>query len=51
VQRLLELLAATSKDRFATARAPDLEPHARVTINQQRFSFGAVNLLCRERMC
>ncbi len=52
VQRLLELLDATSKDRFAAAGLAryDLnEPYARVTINQQTFGFGAVNEMSREQ--
>ncbi len=51
-QRLLELLAATSKNRFPAtglARFDLNEPHARVTINQQSFSFGAVNPMSREQ--
>jgi hypothetical protein len=52
VQRLLEILDATAKDRFPAtglARYDLNEPPARVTINQQTFSFGAVNELSREQ--
>jgi hypothetical protein len=51
-QRLLEILDATSKDRFPAAGLArfDLnEPYARLTINQQAFSFGAVNSMSREQ--
>ena len=51
-QRLLEILDATSKDRFPAAGLArfDLnEPNARLTINQQTFSFGAVNPMSREQ--
>ena len=52
VQRLLEILAATSKDRFPAAglaRYELNEPYARVTINQQAFAFGTVNEMSREQ--
>ena len=52
VQRLLEILDATSPDRLPAtglARFDLNEPHARVTIDQQTFSFGAVNPLSREQ--
>ena len=52
VQRLLVLLEATAKERFpATGLARfDLNvPYARVTLNQQGFSFGAVNQMSREQ--
>jgi hypothetical protein len=52
VQRLLEILDATSKDRFPAAglaRYELNEPYARVTFNQQTFAFGAVNQLSREQ--
>jgi hypothetical protein len=52
VQRLLEILDATAKDRFPAAGLAryDLnEPSARVTINQQTFGFGAVNEMSREQ--
>lgn len=51
-QRLLEILAATSKDRFPAAGLArfDLnEPNARLTINEQTFSFGSVNPMSREQ--
>jgi Domain of unknown function (DUF4340) len=51
-QRLLEILDATSKDRFPAAGLArfDLnEPNARLTINRQAFSFGAVNPMSREQ--
>lgn len=51
-QRLLEILEATSKDRFPAtglARFDLNEPHARVTINRQTFGFGAVNSMSREQ--
>jgi Domain of unknown function (DUF4340) len=51
-QRLLEILDATSKDRFPAAGLArfDLnEPYAQLTINQQAFSFGAVNPMSREQ--
>jgi hypothetical protein len=52
VQRLLEILDATAKDRFPAtglARYDLNEPPARVTINQQTFSFGALNEMSREQ--
>src|SRR5450631_1044906 len=52
VQRLLEILDATAKDRFPAtglARYELNEPYARVTFNQQTFAFGAVNQLSREQ--
>ncbi len=52
VQRLLEILDATSKDRFPAtglARYGLNEPNARVSINQQVFAFGAVNEMSREQ--
>ncbi len=51
-QRLLALLDATSKDRLPAtglARFDLNEPYARVTIDQQTFSFGAVNQMSREQ--
>jgi len=51
-QRLLAILEATSKDRLPAAGLArfDLnEPYARVTIDQQTFSFGAVNPVSREQ--
>jgi hypothetical protein len=51
-QRLLEILDATSKDRFPAAGLArfDLnEPNARLTINEQTFSFGSVNPMSREQ--
>jgi hypothetical protein len=52
VQRLLEILDATAKDRFPAtglARYDLNEPPARLTINQQTFGFGAVNEMSREQ--
>lgn len=52
IQRLLSILDATSKDRLPAAGLArfDLnEPYARVTVNQQTFSFGAVNQMSREQ--
>ncbi len=52
VQRLLEILEATSKDRYPAtglARYELNEPYARVTVNQQVFGFGAVNPMSREQ--
>ena len=52
IQRLLEILDATSKDRFPAtglARYGLNEPNARVTINQQGFAFGTVNEVSREQ--
>ncbi len=51
-RRLLEILDATSKDRFPAAGLArfDLnEPRTRLTINQQSFGFGAVNPVGREQ--
>ncbi|MEK7875655.1 MAG: DUF4340 domain-containing protein [Pseudomonadota bacterium] len=51
-QRLLAILDATSKDRLPAAGLArfDLnEPYARVTVDQQTFSFGAVNPMSREQ--
>jgi hypothetical protein len=52
VQRLLDILDATSKDRFPAtglARYDLNEPPARLTVNQQAFGFGAVNEMSREQ--
>jgi hypothetical protein len=52
VQRLLEILDATAKDRFPAtglARYDLNEPPVRVTINQQTFGFGAINQMSREQ--
>lgn len=52
VQRLLEILDATARDRFPAmglARYELNEPAVRVTINQQTFGFGAVNAMSREQ--
>lgn len=52
VQRLLGIIAAASKDRFPAAGLAryDLnEPYARLAVNQQTFSFGAVNPVSREQ--
>ena len=52
VQRLLGILEATSKDRLTAgelARFDLNEPHTRLTINRQSFSFGAVNQLSQEQ--
>jgi hypothetical protein len=52
VQRLLEILDATAKDRLPAAGLAryDLnEPRARLTINQQTFGFGGINELNREQ--
>ena len=52
IQRLLEILDATSKDRFPAmglARYDLNEPRARVTINQQAFAFGTINEMSREQ--
>jgi hypothetical protein len=52
VQRLLEILDATAKDRFPAtglARYDLNEPPVRVTIDQQTFSFGALNEMSREQ--
>lgn len=51
-QRLLAILDATSKDRLPAAGLArfDLnEPSARMTVDQQAFSFGAVNPVSREQ--
>ncbi|MBI4191318.1 MAG: DUF4340 domain-containing protein [Betaproteobacteria bacterium] len=51
-QRLLEILEASSKDRFTAtglARFDLNEPYARLIIDQQAFSFGAVNPMSREQ--
>lgn len=51
-QRLLGILEATSKDRFPAsglARFDLNEPYARLTINRQTFSFGAVSQMSREQ--
>jgi hypothetical protein len=52
VGRLLEILDATSKDRFPAtglARYELNEPYARVTVNRQVFGFGAINQMSREQ--
>ena len=52
IQRLLEILDATSKDRFPAvglARYGLNEPYARIIINQQAFGFGAINEMSREQ--
>ena len=52
VQRLLEILDATARDRYPAAglaRYELNEPYARITINQQTFGFGAVNEMSREQ--
>lgn len=52
VQNLLGIIEATSKDRFPAAGLAryDLnEPQARLTVNQQVFSFGAINQVSREQ--
>jgi hypothetical protein len=52
VQRMLEILEATTKDRFPAtglARYELNEPAARITINQQTFGFGAINQMSREQ--
>jgi hypothetical protein len=52
VQRMLEILDATAKDRFPAtglARYDLNEPSARITINQQSFGFGAINPMSREQ--
>lgn len=52
VQRLLMLLDAKAKERFPAtglARFDLNEPYARVTLNDQSFSFGAVNQMSREQ--
>ena len=52
VQRLLGVLGAASKDRFPAtglARFDLNEPNVRITVNQQAFSFGAINEVSREQ--
>jgi len=52
VQRLLEILEASAKDRFPAqglARYDLNEPAARLTINQQAFGFGGFNQMSREQ--
>ena len=52
VLRLLEIVDATTKDRYPAtglARYELNEPHARVTVNQQTFGFGAINEMSREQ--
>lgn len=52
IQRLLGILEATSKERFAAsglARFDLNEPYARLTIKRHTFSFGAVNQMSREQ--
>ena len=52
VQRLLGILDATSKDRYPAvglARYELNEPHVRVTIERQTFSFGAANSMSNEQ--
>ncbi len=52
VQRLLEILDATARDRFPAAGLAryDLnEPAARITVNQQSFAFGAISQMSREQ--
>jgi hypothetical protein len=52
VQRLLEILEATAKDRFPAtglARYELNEPAARITVNQQVFGYGAINQMSREQ--
>ena len=52
MQRLLEILDATAKDRFPAtglARYDLNEPAMRITINQQSFAFGAINQMSREQ--
>ena len=51
-QRLFAMLDATSKDRLPAvglARFDLNEPYARVTVDRQMFSFGAVNPMSREQ--
>jgi len=51
-QRLLAILEATSKDRLPAAglaRFDLSEPYARMTVDHQTFSFGAVNQMSREQ--
>jgi hypothetical protein len=52
VQRVLEILDATAKDRYPAAglaRYELSEPYARITVNQQMFGFGAINQMSREQ--
>ena len=52
MQRLLGILDATSRDRLppaGLARYGLNEPHTRLTINKQSFSFGAINEMSREQ--
>jgi hypothetical protein len=52
VQALLAVLDASASERYAAeglARFGLQEPHARLTVNDQAFSFGAVNELTREQ--
>jgi len=52
MQRLLELLDATSVERFAAtglARFDLNEPGARVTFNQQVYAFGGINTVSRDQ--
>ena len=52
VQRLLEILDASAKDRFPAqglARYDLNEPAARLIINQQAFGFGGFNQMSREQ--
>jgi len=52
VQRLLDILQATSRDRYAPiglARYGLNEPAASITINNETFSFGAINEMSREQ--
>lgn len=52
VQRMLEILDATARDRFPAtglARYDLNEPAARITVNQQSFAFGAINQMSREQ--
>jgi hypothetical protein len=52
VQRVLEILDATAKDRFPAmglARYELNEPAARITVNQQSFAFGTINQMSREQ--
>src|SRR4051812_24741272 len=52
VQRVLGVLDAVAKDRYPAtglARYDLNEPNARLTNNQQTFSFGAINPVSREQ--
>lgn len=52
VERLLEILQATAKDRYPAqglARYDLNEPAMRLTINQQSFAFGGFNPMSREQ--